>query len=458
MTLPNFGLMTKADKEKLDAISLDNFLTEAVANETYITKSAAADTYVTKTYAQQYVLQELSTPQATTITGTASANTITNADNYVYIDALGGTDKITNSGRYVTIDGGEGNDTITNSGDYVSIYGGMGNETVFNTGDYITIGGGTGALRAFDDGANNVYIYHSGDGNQTICGYTGSDTLVIVGTDITFEPTSLGYRGTTGIGNTILLKGQRIEGNTNNNLAAYDYLPPLLGVNISKDFGAVTKSPPSRVWYGTSSDDNIVNSYSNILISVGNGNDTVTNYGDYVTIDGGFSIDTITNSGDYVSIVGGAGGGAIYNSGNDSFIRSKRGRIFNSGSRNTLSCFSDYYFGATFDDGSKNVFVLPYNKSGTAYDSGWSNPTICGFSADDTLSWKSELNIIGNTAGGLQVQVLSTSQKNVYIYIKGERVPGTTEYSADNFASIKSGSYINFYNSSSKTLTQIQVP
>ena len=439
--LPNFGLMTKADKEKLDSVPSDTLLTAAVANETYLTKSAAADTYVTKEYAQQYVLQELFVPpQATTITGTASANTLTNADNYVYIDALAGNDKITNSGRYVTIDGGAGNDTITNSGDYVSIYGGAGNETVFNTGDYITIDGGAGSLKAFDDGANNVYIYHSGDGNQTICGYTDSDTLVIVGTDITFKPTYSGYLGTTGAGDTILLKGQRREGNTNNNLAAYDHLPLFLGVNISKDFGAVTKNI-HRMWYGTDDGDNIVNSYSNISISVGSGNDTITNSGDYVTIVQSTNNNTITNSGD------------------NSYIYISSGYLFNSGSRDTLRCCSRYYVERIFNDGSETVFWLsPYSEP-SLIDDNLGNSTICGFSTNDTLACSSALNIIGNSTQGLQIRLMKThANKIVDVYIKGERISGTTEYSADNFASIESGSYISFYNSSSKTLSQIQVP
>lgn len=39
-TLPDFGLMTKADKQKLDSISADTILTKAAASDTYATKTA----------------------------------------------------------------------------------------------------------------------------------------------------------------------------------------------------------------------------------------------------------------------------------------------------------------------------------------------------------------------------------------------------------------------------------
>ena len=42
-TLPNFGLMIKSDKEKLDAINTDTILTKTEASDTYVTKSAMAE-------------------------------------------------------------------------------------------------------------------------------------------------------------------------------------------------------------------------------------------------------------------------------------------------------------------------------------------------------------------------------------------------------------------------------
>ena len=55
MTLPNFGLMTKADKQKLDSIPSDTLLTATVANGTYLTKVDASNTYVTLEELQAYV-------------------------------------------------------------------------------------------------------------------------------------------------------------------------------------------------------------------------------------------------------------------------------------------------------------------------------------------------------------------------------------------------------------------
>lgn len=53
--LPDFGLMTKADKEKLDSVPSDTLLTAAVASETYLTKVDASNTYVTLAELQAYV-------------------------------------------------------------------------------------------------------------------------------------------------------------------------------------------------------------------------------------------------------------------------------------------------------------------------------------------------------------------------------------------------------------------
>ena len=55
MTLPNFGLMTKADKQKLDAIPSGTLVTVSVANGTYLTKADASNTYVTLAELQAYV-------------------------------------------------------------------------------------------------------------------------------------------------------------------------------------------------------------------------------------------------------------------------------------------------------------------------------------------------------------------------------------------------------------------
>lgn len=46
--LPDFGLITKADKIKLDNIPSDTLITAAVASDTYLAKADSA-TYITKT-------------------------------------------------------------------------------------------------------------------------------------------------------------------------------------------------------------------------------------------------------------------------------------------------------------------------------------------------------------------------------------------------------------------------
>ena len=63
-TLPNFGLMTKADKQKLDSISTD----------TILTKTEASDTYATKTAVQSYI-----------------ANVVESDTGYVFVNGNGTT-------------------------------------------------------------------------------------------------------------------------------------------------------------------------------------------------------------------------------------------------------------------------------------------------------------------------------------------------------------------------------
>ena len=58
-TLPDFGLMTAADKQKLDGINSSTYLTTAAASSTYLTQAAASETYATKAEVRQYIRQVL---------------------------------------------------------------------------------------------------------------------------------------------------------------------------------------------------------------------------------------------------------------------------------------------------------------------------------------------------------------------------------------------------------------
>ena len=47
MALPEFGLMTRADKQKLDSVPSDTLITAAVASDTFLAKTDSA-TYLTR--------------------------------------------------------------------------------------------------------------------------------------------------------------------------------------------------------------------------------------------------------------------------------------------------------------------------------------------------------------------------------------------------------------------------
>ena len=95
------------------------------------------------------------------IAGTSGADNISNTLAEATIDALAGNDNISNEADNVSISGGAGRDKITNDGYYTTINGGAGVDTIENYGDY------------------NIYQYASGDGNDTIIGFTENDTLTI---------------------------------------------------------------------------------------------------------------------------------------------------------------------------------------------------------------------------------------------------------------------------------------
>ena len=151
----------------------------------------------------------------TVITGTSSADSISNSGNYVtagggngndtisnypgnYVSMSGGAgnDNITNLyGYMVTVDGGAGNDYIYNTGESVEVYAGDGDDTIVNegiddvdgygtrnSGDNVTISGGKGNDYIYGYGSKEFFLYENGDGNDTIMGIGSQDTIKISGT------------------------------------------------------------------------------------------------------------------------------------------------------------------------------------------------------------------------------------------------------------------------------------
>ena len=118
-----------------------------------------------------------------TIDGGKGDDTIENYGNNSSINAGKGNDYIDNWGYKVSILGGDGNDSIDNWSYKVSISGGKGNDTIDNNGGNVSISGGKGndfitLSRPYSIG-NNIFVYSSGDGNDTIQTFSENDSIKI---------------------------------------------------------------------------------------------------------------------------------------------------------------------------------------------------------------------------------------------------------------------------------------
>ena len=139
--------------------------------------------------------------------GTSGADTIINPSINASVAVYGqdGNDYIYNESASVTIYGGAGNDSIDNSGDSVTIDGGAGADRIsLYSSDYSadsgknTIAGGAGDDTVYLNSATtigNVYVYSTGDGNDTIYNLTSYDTISVGG----------GY-STTASGSDVIIK------------------------------------------------------------------------------------------------------------------------------------------------------------------------------------------------------------------------------------------------------------
>ena len=214
MALPDFGLMTKADKQKLDTIPSDALLTESTANQTYLTQTAAANTYLTQSAASTTYLKKTDAA-STYLTQTNAANTYmtkTAAQNYIneaVANAGGGGGISLSKSSTINVTPGGGTITAANSDKYVM--GSKISDTIHNLASNVIIDEVRGSNVIFDDGDNNIFIYRA-DANSTICGFGTNDTLYFdspyVGTPAT---TASGLAVTIG-GYQLLLRGPRKSG------------------------------------------------------------------------------------------------------------------------------------------------------------------------------------------------------------------------------------------------------
>ena len=352
-----------------------------------------------------------------TIDGGAGDDTIVNNGDNVSINAGTGNDEIRNDySSNVTIDAGAGNDTIRNSeSSNVTINAGAGNDYIGNYGSDVTINAGKGNDEIFNNsyrqpdgtiyynnnslGADVLFKYTWGDGDDSIYGFKESSTLQIGSGSGTYSTQTSGDDVIVNVGSgSILLKDAaslasvNIDGIYNDNpllimLTENDdsYSNTLDNATILALGGndSVTNSGANVSIDGGAGDDYILNnSGMRVSINSGSGNDYIFSNGWYASIDGGdgddFIVSDFTNS--FATINGGFGNDSIYNDGSHVSIHAGAGNdsIENSYSSDvTINAGADDDLISLGSDASLNLIE---------YASGDGNDSIYGLKETDTLN------------------------------------------------------------------------
>ena len=177
---------------------------------------------------------------------------------------------VTNTAADTLIVGTDYEDTITNSGSNVTIQANGGRDRITNTSNQVTIIGGKDSDYAYNTGSGVVYQYNAGDGSDTIHGFSGNDTLLMVGVT-NYETVDISY----GL-NIVPENGGRIM------ILYEDSLKAIPNIVTSMPSAVIENESNNTILTGTAYDDTITNSGSNVTINALAGNDTITNTGSSV--------------------------------------------------------------------------------------------------------------------------------------------------------------------------------
>ena len=131
------------------------------------------------------------------VTGNKLGNYIfnPNSNSGVTLDGGLGNDTINNSGANIFAQGGSGSDRIMNYGAGATLSGGIGNDTINNDGANVTISAGTGADKIYNNGfsatidcsTGNDYVQNYGANSSIIAG-TGADSIFNYTSGVTIDP------------------------------------------------------------------------------------------------------------------------------------------------------------------------------------------------------------------------------------------------------------------------------
>lgn len=328
----------------------------------------------------------------------------TNTNHEIFITGTSSADSITNYGGKVTISTGKGNDyvhTISEpdyndyenkffSDESVSIKTGAGNDTVGDYGGWKnTINTGTGndlislSSQSYGDAWNTeecVIIYKSGDGNDKIYGFDEDDTLKISGSSYSTTKSGKNIILTVGKGKISLIGAASLFA-LNIDCSEDDSSASKL-ITLTEGSDTYSNTVKGATIQGLGGKDSIYNTGKNVSINSGAGNDYIYNgRGTSCTINTGTGNDSVYNRGLECAINTGAGNDSIYNyyahyctintsAGNDSVYNFAGSNcMINTGAGNDLISLHSWSSG--------NIII---------YNSGDDNDKIYGFDENDMLS------------------------------------------------------------------------
>ena len=381
-------------------------------------------------------------------------------------------------------------DTINNHGSYIAINGGAGSDKINSTGYKVTISGGTGddlVTVSGDAGANNTYVYTSGDGDDILYNFRRSDTLQVLGaTDIaekvdgndvifTVDKGTITLKDAAAADMTITLVNAKeiisanryttagiVRGNTielsETLKRAYRQEDNISVVDGSKVKGGaqIEGSGAGGTLLGGNGNDTLTSGRNNFELTGGKGNDTfiysgganvITDYSqkgslgaDKIRIDGIFNTESYSIEGNDV----------VLSFGNDNVLTIKNGKdkeITFAGQKSPVKIYTDE---GVFD-GKKKFFELASSADGSFSAAKYSKMITI-----DGSNVSSAVNLIGNKkanyilagSGGATLNggkgkdtLIGGAGKDIFIYDKksGNKVIQNYNYAQGDAISLQSG-------------------
>ena len=353
-----------------------------------------------------------------TVSGTAKAEKITNTNDGVIINAVDGADTIINGGNQVYIDGGAGNDKISLSTDSENntLIGGKSNDTIYT------------------NGKGNLIQYATGDGKDTIVGFSGDDSIQITSGTISKSVKS-GSNMIFGVGTgSITIKdgatmNLKVTDNIITPIPIYPTTTPYADKYTNTDAGATI--------YAVAGNDTLINTANDTWLDGGKGNDKISLSSDSKnnTLVGGKGNDTIyTNGkGNLIQYATGDGKDTIVGFGYDDSIQITSGTISKSVKSGSNMIFGVGSGSIIIKDGATmnlqiadNVITSLYvpeprtlSSGADKYNNTDADATIYAVAGNDTITNTSNNCYIDGGVGNDRISLSPDSENNTLLGGKG---------------------------------------